>query len=96
MVDKNAFLFSVSKKTKHSIIKEPMHPLHMFSTYSVTFGYDLSIRDNCNGRNDSQVYIGLSFTPPEGIVKRTPEAERYLAGASNFYVTEIEIFSVKF
>ncbi len=68
----------------------------MFPGWSVAFGGDIAIHDNCNTNGSSFTNIGKSYTPPIGIVKETPAAQSYLAGAHEFKVTEIEVFSIKF
>ncbi len=88
----------MSKQTKHlchmkdNAIKNFINTLVIFGCYYS----DIHIGDNCNTQASSYSYFGDNYTLPNGIVKDSNEAHSYLAGAFQFKVEEIEVYSVKF
>ena len=96
-MDNDAFIFSVSKKTKH-LCHDKQYSIYKSTEDSVTFGEagsDIYISHNCN-TDGSYCYLGNSYTPPNGLTFNTLEANSYLAGSLYFKVIDIEVYAVKF
>ncbi len=64
--------------------------------FGCTFSADININDNCNTNTESLSDFGDYYTLPDGIDEDSDEAYSYLAGAHEFKVEEIEVYSVKF
>ena len=85
--DRKAFLFSFSNNEKYPI-KPSQSAFYAISSNSVTYGsgYDIYISDNCNTNSTSYANFAHSSI--------TEDSKIYLAGAYNFKVIEIEIFTI--
>jgi len=89
--DKQAFLFSVSNSTKHSITNGDC-ALFGSSEAGPVFGagYDLFICSNSNLVEDSTSALGMTYQANDNLGNLT----EYLAGDSSFMLQEIEVFKV--
>jgi len=89
--DKQAFLFSVSNSTKHSITNGDC-ALFGSSEAGPVFGagYDLFICSNSNLVEDSTSALGMTYQANDNLGNLT----EYLAGGSSFMLQEIEVFKV--
>lgn len=89
--DKDAFLFSLSNSTKHPITNGDCAIFCSGETGPVFgAGYDLFICSNSNVVEDSTSALGLTYKANDNLGDLTS----YLAGASNFMLSEIEVFKV--
>ena len=91
---KNAFLFSIDRRAKY-----PLTPgkegcaIYCNANYGPTFGggHDICIYNDCNTSKVSYSHFPTSYTCNEYANKGKSD---YLAGAYNFTVIEIEVYSV--
>jgi len=90
--DPEAFIFSLTHKTKLSKQKNPSYSIYCSSNHGPTFGggHDIYICDNCNIDNSNYSNGNHTYDLPQGVNNKT-----YLAGAHNFKVKDIEVYSVK-
>jgi len=90
--DPEAFIFSLTHKTKLNKQKNTSRSIFCSTNYGPIFGggSDISICDNCNNNNNSYSNGNHTYNLPEGVDNKT-----YLAGACNFKVKDIEVYSVK-
>lgn len=59
------------------------------------FGGDLQIHSDCNNMSyENFSVLGTTYSLPNNLAHRSPEANSYLAGAQNFRVVEIEVYKV--
>lgn len=85
-----SFLFSIDRKQKLPIIRNPQSATYHNSQNGPVFGasHDLYVSKNCSTNNDSFSNLGGSFQKLDG--------GGYLPGfSSNFTVKEIEVYLVK-
>lgn len=95
--DDEAFLFSLTKKSKHKVYQNEMSTVrHWKNQYLFFFGSgcDIGIVEYCDTKKDSWSKLGGTFSLPEGMMEDSEEAKQYLAGEFCFKVTEIEIYKV--
>ena len=92
--DPDAFLFSVTKKTKIIQNANNTYSLYDEASRHATWGggHDLGLMTNCNTENTSYCNLGHTYVPPDGHANGSEGAKNYLAGAYNFMTEEIEIF----
>lgn len=91
----NSFLFSIDKKGKYPIkAGSESNAMYCYSTYGPTFGggHDFYICDNCNTANSNYSNFPYSYVCTEYV---NSGSSNWLAGAYNFKVEEIEVFSVQ-
>ena len=92
--DDKAFLFSFTNNEKY-LIKIPEKAILARSDYLVIYGYgknDIVIFDNCN-TNSSYTNFPSSYSCSK-YLSISEESETYLAGAYNFKVIDIEVFTI--
>ena len=90
----NSFLFSIDRKAKYEQkAGQTSNSIYAYSTYGPTFGggHDIYIADNCNSSTSCYSYFPYSYDCKE---YNNPSSSDWLAGAYNFKVDEIEVFSV--
>ncbi len=94
-IDRDAFVFSLSQQTKHSLKPGGEgNAIHYGSGYVFSFGsgHDFCLADNCNNNTSSYCKLGCSYLLPEGLTYNTDPSKNYLAGEHKFKVQEIEAF----
>ena len=96
--DQKSFLFQIKDKNIvkfqcKDMNKEVCHQ----KIYLPTFGdgKDLFLSDDCNKNMQNSSNIGGSYECPAGLAYKSDAARKFLAGAMNFDVEEIEVFRVK-
>ncbi|CDW77572.1 UNKNOWN [Stylonychia lemnae] len=98
--DDKAFIFSLTKKTKHEQYQNKDQALYYANSYMLWFGYDINLYTDCNIngiQNDSSYSnFGTIYRPPDGMVYGQESANTYLAGSHYFSVKEIEIYKVSY
>lgn len=95
--DPDAFIFSMSNKTKHLVYQNHGNAIYTNNGYGATFGggHDIHVADNCNANYTSYTNFGDTYKPPDGINYNTDQAKWYFSGSNrNFRVLEIETYSV--
>jgi hypothetical protein len=98
--DHNAFIFSLSKKTKHIPFQNEHNAVEHYREGALfAFGWgDFGIRDNCDQREDSWSNFGCTkwtkhtYTLPRNLKANSDDAYKYLAGGHLFKVQELEVF----
>lgn len=91
----NSFLFSIDKKGKYPLkAGSESNAMYCYSSYGPTFGggHDFYICDNCNTNTSSYSNFPYSYTCTEYV---NNGSSNWLAGAYNFKVEEIEVFTVQ-
>jgi len=90
--DPEAFIFSLTHKTKLSKQKNTSYSIYCNTSHGPTFGggHDICIHDSCNNNNNSYSNGSHTYDLPQGVDNKT-----YLAGANSFKVRDIEVYSVK-
>lgn len=90
----NAFLFSMDRKAKYHV-KSPKDAILCYLDRGPTFGngHDIYICDNCNTVGNSYSNFPHTYICDE-YVNPGNKGSNYLAGAYNFTVTEIEVYSI--
>ena len=93
--DKSAFLFSFTKKTKHSVYQNEIYAVLMDKNTGPCFGggSDLRIMDQNEG-NTSNLGFTFELSAEEGY--DTKETRMYLAGDLYFTLEEYEVFLIDF
>ena len=89
--DPKAFIFSLTHMAKFNKQKSESHSIYCGPSYGPIFGggNDIIIYDNCN--SSSNYSCGdYTYDLPQGVDNKT-----YLAGAKNFKVKDIEVYSVR-
>ena len=99
--DEHAYIFSVSKKTKHIQNKyrykeSAIRNFNKEKLFAFGGGYDIGIYDQCQSYNNSCSNLGTTYKPCDGHNIASYEANSYLAGENKFKVTEVEVYDVKF
>ena len=104
--DDEAFVFSLTKMTKHPLFNHERNALCMYKNGETMFGpcfggcgtghYDIIIFDRCNERIDNYSTLGHCYQLPAGMQEYTEEANSYLAGTANFTVDEIEVYGINY
>jgi hypothetical protein len=83
--------------TKHKCIKKE-EEIYGYRDYSIVFGgnggADIRITDSSDQNQSSFCNFGSSYEPPQGLIKGSEEAKKYLAGSYNFKTIDIEVFQV--
>ncbi|CDW86474.1 UNKNOWN [Stylonychia lemnae] len=94
-MDEKAFIFSPDLQVVLPI-KEQKEAHYDQQSYGPNFGIngDLFVCSNSNEREDSYSYLGKSYQLPAGITYGSNEARTYLFGQVNFYLAEIEVYSL--
>jgi len=89
--DPEAFIFSLTHKTKLSKQRSTFCSIYCRADYGPIFGggNEINICDNCNIYNNSHSKGNHTYDLPEGVGDKT-----YLAGAYKFRVRDIEVYSV--
>ena len=99
MNDPNAFVFSISNNTKHHQYDPDalniLHNKHTLIGFGSGKGFDILIRNNCDKKKQNKAWIGQAYKTIGAVRKDTAFAKEYLAGAANFNVIDIEVYSVK-
>ena len=98
--DENSFLFSLVNKDNEPIklnfssFNDTVLSIYCHSSYGPTFGNgcDLYIADYANSNNTSCSNLGFHYKHPKYSFG-SKEAKIFLAGAYNFQVDEIEVYS---
>lgn len=101
--DHNAFIFSLTRKTKHMPFHNQHNAVQHFSTDSLfAFGWgDFGIKENCDQRDDNYSNFGVTkwtkytYALPPNFRENSDESYRYFAGAHEFRVAEVEVYQVK-
>jgi hypothetical protein len=93
--DGSAFLFTFKPGEMAPVklpVTRPSHALCDMRAYGPAFGagLDLCIRSNANAVGGSYSRLGNSYQLPSGA-----DAKTYLAGSTNFLLSELEVFLVK-
>ena len=78
--DDKAFLFSVTKKTKHEQYQQKDQAVYHAGSFMVWFGYDLLIYTACDVNASSYSNLGTTYKAPEGMAAGGDQAHSYLAG----------------
>ena len=97
--DEHAYIFSISKKTKHLQYQKKDSAIRNFNKdilFSFGSGADITIYDQCNSNKQSYSYLGNTYKQCDGHKTDSDEANSYLAGEKKFKVTEVEVYDVKF
>ena len=92
--DPNAFIFSLSQKTKHEQYQNKEQAMYFANSFMIWFGYDILIYNDCNNNGSSYSNFGSTYKPPDGMAQGSEDANKYLAGSHSFKVLEIEVFKV--
>ena len=89
--DPNAFIFSLTHKTKHATQKCSDYSIYCRSNYGPTFGTgnDIRVVDRCNSTDKNYCNGNQTYELPAGV-----NPDTYIAGTHNFKVKEIEVYSV--
>lgn len=93
--DENSFLFSLTKRTKHTLNEKCIEKALYFSdNMGPVFGsgFDLAISEQCNEDGESFANLGIAFECNEEM--SSEEKRHYLAGDIHFKVKEIEVFNI--
>ena len=99
--DEEAFLFSLTHKTKHQALQNQRHAVKFWRQYYLIHfggGADIAISEKCNRDRSCFSHLGsnnTTFELPEGIVS-TEDATSYFAGAKYFGLDELEVYSISF
>ncbi|CDW74544.1 UNKNOWN [Stylonychia lemnae] len=93
-LDGKAFIFSLTKKTKHEQYQNKDQALYYANSFMLWFGYDILLYTDCNNNASSYSNFGTTYKPPDGIVQGQDSANTYLAGSHYFSVKEIEVYKV--
>lgn len=102
--DPNAFLFSLTKKSKHPVKSNSYRSIFMNEEYLMIFGCgDLVISDLCNVNQDEKKQSFSRFGQEYDFGSENPNPPNnpediltYLTGGFNFVVDEIEVFKINF
>jgi hypothetical protein len=103
-----SFLFSVDKRTKHTLIGSNNHnAIGCYGKHGPVFGkfsslmnnkfyynYDLFISLGNNGSAPSSSALGKTYKLPEGVNVDSTEARSFLANAISFTIDEIEVYGI--
>ncbi|TNV81686.1 hypothetical protein FGO68_gene17685 [Halteria grandinella] len=100
--DHNAFIFSLSKKSKHLPFQNEYNAVQHFNKNALfAFGWgDFGVQENCDVREDSWSNYGCTkwtkytYKLPRHLNEDSDLAYKYLAGAHKFRVQEIEVYEV--
>ncbi|CDW75181.1 tldc domain-containing protein [Stylonychia lemnae] len=92
--DDKAFIFSLTKKTKHELSQNKNQAVYYDNGFMLWFGYDILLYNDCNANASSYSNFGNSYQLPDGMAIGSEEANNYIAGSHYFTVSEIEIFKV--
>ncbi|CDW80390.1 tldc domain-containing protein [Stylonychia lemnae] len=94
--DDKAFLFSLTRKSKHLVNAQVAHATFHKDTHGWTQGgsHDLHISSDCNINSDSYSNLGHTFQVPDGYVYGQENTRQYLVGGLKFKVIEIEVYRV--
>ena len=102
--DHNAFIFSLSRKSKHIPFQNEHNAVQHFKKDGLfAFGWgDFGILENCDKRDDNYSNFGVTkwtrytYRLPRLLKENSDEAYRYLAGAHEFRVEKVEIYEVMY
>lgn len=95
--DDKAFIFSLTKKTKHELHERFIDKAtYMNENNGPVFGagFDIFISEHCDKDRESFSNLGISYEIDDEL--STNEGRQYLAEEFNFNVKEIEVFSIKY
>jgi len=59
-----AFVFSMTKKTKHEQFQHFEHAVYFERTFHIWFGYDILLYNNCNNNSSSYSKLGYVYEGP--------------------------------
>mmetsp|Transcript_37022 Transcript_37022/g.27364 ORF Transcript_37022/g.27364 Transcript_37022/m.27364 type:complete len:226 (-) Transcript_37022:55-732(-) len=96
--DEEAFIFSLTRGTKHPIKKDKeMYAVNCHKDYLPRFGggFDFYLFSQCNTNTSSFSEFGHTYELPTGMQFNTEVARCYLAGMYSFQVKELEVFQLK-
>lgn len=104
LYDHNAFIFSITMRSKHLVYQNECNALQHFKSGCLfAFGWgDFGIKEHCDEREDNWSNFGCTkwtkytYTLPRSIKENTDAAYRYLAGAHEFRVLEVEAYKVSY
>ena len=97
MLDNNAFIFSLTYKSKHPIFRNKHNAvLHKKDSFIVFGGGDLQIYDDCDKKSDNNFCdIGHTYQiGVKGLQYMSKESREYLAGGRYFEVLELEVYRI--
>ena len=97
--DENAYIFSISKKTKHIQYQNKEKAIRNFNSsrlFSFGSSPDIGIYNQSNSNKQSYSNFGYTYKLCDGLKVGSDEANSYLAGEHKFKVTEVEVYDVKF
>jgi len=96
-MDKNAFVFSLTFKTKHPIVQNIGYSITHDAEYLPVFcgGFGISGNEHDTGKtNQGLSNLGSVYAVPQGMKYLDPMTAAYLAGSHEFVLEEIEVFKV--
>ncbi len=94
--DPAAYLFSLEKRSKHSVKGDGGWAIYDDKGYGPTFGdnHDIYIDGDFSMNTKNWAGIGKSYELPAGISWNTDEQRTYLAGTEKFQVLDIETYAL--
>lgn len=95
--DPEAFIFSLSKQTKHELNEKFINKaIYFCENNGPVFGagFDICISEKCNKDKESFANLGISYEIDEEF--SPDQGRQYLAGEVYFNVKEIEVFKIKY
>ncbi|CDW90777.1 UNKNOWN [Stylonychia lemnae] len=94
--DQEALIFSLTKNTVHKQYQSFERALEHNKGCLMIFGkgQDIIIESECNNNQKSHCNLGGTYSLPNGYKFEEKQAKDYLAGAYNFKVIEIEVYSI--
>ncbi|CDW82621.1 UNKNOWN [Stylonychia lemnae] len=92
--DPQAFVFSLTHKTKHSQYQNRDRSVYHKKDTHIQFSFDIAISENSHENSDSGCNLGYTYRLPKDLKYGSEEGRQYLGGKYNFRVLEIEVYSV--
>jgi hypothetical protein len=92
--DDKAFIFSLTKKTKHIPYTDKDSAICHSSKSLVKFFLDICIEENCDQVANSGAYLGRCYSLPEGMKVHSQSANEHLGGKYSFKVSEMEVYTI--
>ncbi|CDW75028.1 tldc domain-containing protein [Stylonychia lemnae] len=91
--DSSAFVFSLSKNTKHKQYQYFDFSVAHQKDFLMVFGwgYDICIRDKCDNNNNNECLLGGTYELVQE-QNNTNQSANYLAGGRKFNVVQIEVY----
>ena len=95
--DPDAFVFSLTKGTKHYPYAMEDYTVRYHPRMYLLFGNDIKLDDNANKCSTNRCELGYCYKPSQGLEKNTPECNSWLSGTADaFNPSEIEIYLIEF